>query len=692
MMVLSGILKSTNQTPSHPSATATPDSTSLQKLTSTPYDKGIISPTVTASSSNTDSKGAPYIRAKENLIPLEAEIPDLRELNHSLEALAAIFPDVQVEVFREMLSSFEEESRLAVVTEALLKHKMKYVRGRFRVASKEQERDTAVGNEDEVKQQDSKGHVPVEEKFRSEGYKKAVKTVAYHEFKGLPRSTINAVLAERNHSYTLARPTLVDLSSKSWRFSISSFFSRRKPLTAVEAGHHPLVIWQSAGQVSVIPTIKTTGSPELDKELFDSLIIPLQERALLERDDKDHALALEINNREAEEQEALYDCECCYTSCAFEELSACDIGGHFICFQCIRHAGSEAIFGQGWQRNIDLKSGTLRCLAAMSDECKGCVPQEQVRRAFLENKDEEILRKLDERLIEDNLLKTGLPLIRCPFCNYAEIDEIYLPGSQQSWRFKRLGPSSIYTILFSVLGFGMIPFLLPLCILLSSLFLCLSSKRTFGDYAVDQFKGSMIRLRRRQHGLKFVCQNQRCRRASCISCSKAWNDIHICHESSLLALRTQVELAMSLAIKRTCPRCNTSFVKSSGCNKLTCVCGYQMCYVCRKDLVGSGEGYRHFCEHFRPSGGRRCTECSKCDLYRCEDDEVVVKKAKEKAEKEWMDKEGGVIGGDEKVRKVLEQKWNRGRGVAWWQGGGWWCWTFPNVEQILDTIVEGAIE
>lgn len=693
MMVFSGILKSTNQNTSHPSATVTLDSTSQQPANTSDERSKSTSPTVsaTAASLTTDPVGSPYIRTKENLLPLDAEIPDLRELNHSLEALAAIFPDVQVEVFREMLSSFEEESRLAVVTEALLKHKMKYVRGRYRVASKEKEKEKADGNEDETKLQDSKGIVPVEEKFRSEGYKKAVKTVAYHEFKGLPRSTINAVLAERNHSYTLARPTLVDLSSKSWRFSISSFFSRRKPLTAVEAGHHPLVVWQSSGQGSIMPTIKTTGSPELDKELFDSLITPLQERALLEREEQDHALALEINNHEAEEQEALHDCECCYTAYAFEELSACDIGGHFICFQCIRHAGNEAIFGQGWQRNIDLNGGTLRCLAAMAGECTGCIPQEQVRRAFLEDKGEEILRKLDERLIEDSLLKTGLPLIRCPFCNYAEIDELYLPEAQQSWRLKRLGPSSIYTILIVVLGVGMIPFLLPFCILFSFLSLCLSSKRTFGDYATDQFQESVIRLRRKQHGLKFVCQNQRCGRSSCISCSKAWNDIHICHESSLLALRTQVELAMSLAIKRTCPRCNTSFVKSSGCNKLTCVCGYQMCYVCRKD-IGSGEGYRHFCEHFRPNGGRRCTECSKCDLYRCEDDEVVVKKAKEKAEREWMDKEGGAIGGDEKVRKVLEQKWKRGRDVTWWEGEGWWQWNLPNSEQILDSLVEGVIE
>ena len=124
MMVFSGILKSTNQNTSHPSATATLDSTSQQTATASDDKSKSTSPTASATAASliADPAGSPYLRTKENLLPLDAEIPDLRELNHSLEALAAIFPDVQVEVFREMLSSFEEESRLAVVTEALLKH------------------------------------------------------------------------------------------------------------------------------------------------------------------------------------------------------------------------------------------------------------------------------------------------------------------------------------------------------------------------------------------------------------------------------------------------------------------------------------------------------------------------------------------------------------------------------------------
>ena len=113
----------------------------------------------------------PYIYEEEDLRPLNSEDPELRELNNSVAALAEILPDVQVEVFREMLSSFDEESRLAVVTEALLKSKMKWVRGRYRVAAGKE----AQGERDKAAQTVSQVPVWAEEKFRSADYKKAVK-------------------------------------------------------------------------------------------------------------------------------------------------------------------------------------------------------------------------------------------------------------------------------------------------------------------------------------------------------------------------------------------------------------------------------------------------------------------------------------------------------------------------------------
>jgi hypothetical protein len=676
MMVLSGLLKPSQTTPRRASRTSPPNPAGSSRARHS-------SPEIPPSQ---DSVEPFYIREQEQLEPVSAEEPDLRDLNNSLVALAAIFPDVQVEVFREMLASFDEQSRLAVVTEQVLKQKMHWVRGRYRVVSKEQ----AKAGTPQPDQPENPLLVPLEERFRSAAYKKGVKATMYHEFKGLPRSTINAVLAEFNHSYTLARPTLVSLSSKSWRFSLSSLFLRRKPVSSTEAEHHPLVVWHSTGQGSIIPTLKSTGSAELDEELFNALILPIQQRQRAEREEKDRVFAVELNNKDAEENEALHDCECCFTSTSFEELAACNDGGHCICFRCVRNAVNEAVFGQGWQRNIDLESGTLRCVSAMSDNCQGCIPQELISRAFGEEKNgDEVLRKVDQRLAEDSLLKADLPLVRCPFCNYAEVDELYLPESRRSWRIKRAGLSSLYSLAGVILGIATITFLLPALLILFVMLVLLTSEPLFGSFTTRYFNASVTRLRRRRHGLKFVCQNPTCRRASCMSCSKAWTDIHICHESSLLALRTQVELAMSLAIKRTCPRCNTSFVKSSGCNKLTCICGYQMCYVCRKD-IGDGEGYRHFCEHFRPNGGGGCTECTKCDLYRCEDDEVVVRKAKEEAERQWMEKEGADVN-DEKTKKALEEKITKGSEASWWERGVG-QWKMPTCEQVFDALVGSVIE
>lgn len=671
MMVLSSLLKSSNE--------QAPRSHGRAKRTSPATAHNVQA----ASSEASPSQGRPtYLVDEAQLIPVVSDDPDIRDLNNSLAVLAAIFPDVQLEVFREMLSSFDKESRLAVVTEALLKHKMKWARGRYRVMGKEKTQ-TARGKD--VKP-DNAESVPIEEQFRSAEYKKAVKTVMYQEFKGLSRSTINAILAENNYSYTLARPTLIVLSSKTWRFSLSSLFLRRKPTLPAGAEHHPLVAWQSTANGSISPSLRSTGSPELDRELFLSLILPVQRRTLAELEAEDHELAVEINSQEAEKTNSLYDCECCFTSTTFEQLSACNEDGHFACFQCVRHALKEALFGQGWSRNIDVLTGSLRCLAPKLDDCQGCIPQEHIRRAFADEKGgEDILRKLAERLVEESLLKSQLTLIRCPFCSYAEVDDLYLPELQQSWQVKLKRNFSLYSVMVLIFGAGMIPFLLPFFILFSFLFLVGPYRQFFGDFATETLRASIIRMRRRHHGLKFSCLNPICGRPSCMSCSKPWTDIHICHESSILALRTQVELAMSLAIKRTCPRCNTSFVKSSGCNKLTCVCGYQMCYVCRKD-IGNGEGYRHFCEHFRPNAGRSCTECSKCDLYRCEDDDVVLKKAKEEAERQWMEKEGKGIKDNKDVQKILAEKYQPKKNTSWLQV------RLPKWENVLDTVVERVIE
>jgi hypothetical protein len=609
--------------------------------------------------SHEDMPSSEYIFSEEDLPAPTPAAPDLRELNNCLEALAAVFPTIQLEVFREMLANFDGESRLALVADALLKNHAAWVKGRWRVVDQSvsgRSTATAATAAAEVGVRSSSGVlpgtqqslVPATEVFRSQEYKDAVKTLAAQEFKGLSRSTIRAVLAESNFNYLEARRTLVHLSSKSWRFALSSLFTRRKAVSSAEAEkQHPLVSWRQAHGASpvAVPCLKQTGCSELDRELFEQLIIPLHRRAKQAQEQADHALATSLNSQEAEEQGASHDCACCFTSAPFEAFTSCDRSGHMVCFRCVQHSISEAVFGQGWQRSIDPRSGTLRCPAVDSSDCAGTIASHHIRRALSDQEDgkgADLVDKFDGRLAEASLLASGLPLVRCPFCDYAEVDDIYLPGNEAQLQ---VHVHNAYNLVFLLLCMGVVPFLLPFLLLSALAAILASSKRTVGDYLVAQFRLSVARARRRRRGPKFACQSPRCGAASCMACHKAWVDMHICHESSLVALRTRVEQAMSMAIKRVCPRCSTSFVKTAGCNKLTCPCGYKMCYVCRRDIGGSGDGpdvgYRHFCEHFRPDADSAapCAQCTKCNLWEAEDEEAVLRQAQEEAERKWKEEE-----------------------------------------------------
>ena len=132
----------------------------------------------------------------------------------------------------------------------------------------------------------------------------------------------------------------------------------------------------------------------------------------------------------------------------------------------------------------------------------------------------------------------------------------------------------------------------------------------------------------------FPCQNPECGKESC----------RLCHEISHIPLRcdevekdaevrkrTYIENKMSEALIRNCWKCKKPFLKIDGCNKMTCECGAQMCYICRQPV----RDYSHFYgQGAQPTANQRCPLFS--DNNRLHDSDVA-KGAKE-AKKE-MDKE-----------------------------------------------------
>ena len=590
----------------------------------------------------------------------------LADLNKSLIVLATIFPRISPEVFREMLQIFDGESRLHVITEQLLRYQDEWVKGRWRSVMK----GTGELRYTQVP-------VAVEHRFRRGSYKSAVRTTLYQEFRALGTSKIERVLVDHNFCYTRARLALQGGVSRGWRNNLNVFLPKwLKSSKFTDCDHH-MLIWpknQNFGADSV-PVLKGAGDMELDEELHQNVLLPYLQKSKTERGRKDWEFATTLNEAEAIDANAMYECQCCFSDTTFEQMATCTTDAHIICFRCIKNAVSEALFGQSWARYIENTRGLIRCLALTSDEsCDGCISQNATHRAILQSKGgEEALIKLETRLAEVSLMRAGLNLVHCPFCAYAEVDELYFPPSTLRYRLNTARLK--VTLSLVLLMLNSIPLL--------CLYSVVSCFRLFRELPTmsEMFSASLARLSRSRHrSQRFQCKSPLCSLPSCLICLKIWHDPHVCHESAVLSLRTTIEAARTAALKRTCPHCGLGFIKDSGCNKLTCVCGYAMCYTCRQGLGRGcdGEGYRHFCQHFRPAGGV-CSECNKCDLYMNEDNENLVKMAGALAERDWREKEGmtGVLGIRGDHEKAPRATWLNA-GLTWQDIMYWW------VENVID--------
>lgn len=507
------------------------------------------------------------------------------KLNEYLEILARVFPEADVDDIRERLLKSSAESRLYLVTESLLIIPSKGARP------------------------NPKARLEPAEMFRPQQYQTAVKGLLQNEFKGLSKSTIQAVMMENNHDYRKSRATLTGIAAKSWRFSVSAFFRRKKQEV-----------------VSAVSEQRATGCEELDAELRELGMDKIE--AQIAEDRKISALLDEAEHAAASE---LVGCETCYGDYSWNKIAACSVG-HFICYGCLTRSVQENLYGQG-QSMVGAKS-SIRCIsAAASPTCDACIPPEILVKVI----PEDMLQSMEEKAATENLDRSGMSLIRCPFCSYAEVDELQ-PYCIRQWA--QVCGIFVLLMLYIYLPESTLAFV-PLYLFTSLItpFLPRGSSGIVLDTIKlislhKHWQDAVRRVQLKRRGTLFKCRNERCKRESCIRCSKEWTAFHKCFEKEEDSVRIHVEKAMANAVKRTCPVCRISFVKADGCNKLTCVCGYIMCYICRADI--GKEGYKHFCQHFRQVPGTTCADCDKCDLYVQEDEEAAIREAAMKAEEEYF--------------------------------------------------------
>ncbi|KAG8216970.1 hypothetical protein J3R82DRAFT_7275 [Butyriboletus roseoflavus] len=111
----------------------------------------------------------------------------------------------------------------------------------------------------------------------------------------------------------------------------------------------------------------------------------------------------------------------------------------------------------------------------------------------------------------------------------------------------------------------------------------------------------------------FRCENPGCSAITCRMCKKPDHLPKTCQEveeDKHLDAKHVIEEAMTQALMRSCPKCQKSFIKEMGCNKMTCPGCYTVsCYICRKII---SNGYEHF-SNPPPYSGKM--NKSKCNLW-----------------------------------------------------------------------------
>ncbi|KXS12633.1 hypothetical protein M427DRAFT_157210 [Gonapodya prolifera JEL478] len=502
--------------------------------------------------------------------------------------------------------------------------------------------------------------------FRTEVYQRGVRNHLYNTFPKVAKSTIRAVVAECNHDFIEAHSRLKEMDERSW---VPSFLATLfRPRSSIAEMNHPEVLAD---------------------------IAELERRQCAQEVAGDFDVACTLNRQQYESEGQAIGCACCFSDFPFEDLVACP-AGHLFCRTCISSQINEGLFGQS-----RLNGRPLTCFSI--EACPEVFEDAALQRVL----PPDVFERYARQCVTGILDSAGLPYVICPWCRYAEVDNDredeesrrarsfssrmrrilgwpepppppvihriepaiahaephVLPrryaGRDPEWEFrvKALVWSAVF-FAAPIVTVEVASFLLTIAVWTSCLGpATLRAAIIAAATRLQNFCMMILSSLRQRFGQQRIrparilhCQNTGCSKSSCLECGAEWVGLHRCHEREEESLRLYVERRMTVALLRTCPRCQIHFTKLDGCSHMTCPqCQYHICYICRRDI--STEGYQHFCTHFRPYGGR-CSQCSQCGLYERENDDQVRSEAAARAVDEWLAAHPEVKDGRRMVRQL----------------------------------------
>ncbi|KAG5460736.1 MAG: hypothetical protein BJ554DRAFT_7176, partial [Olpidium bornovanus] len=244
------------------------------------------------------------------------------------------------------------------------------------------------------------GQIEERDFLRPPEYIKGSTEMLCNEFPSAWKSAVRAVMAEVNNDYVESHRRLreIERTTSGWWSRLFSFLKRR-PFDSLEMRF-----------------------PELLRDVGR-----LRAAQMAEQSDRDRKVARAVNKMEYEQAGQLIACSCCFDDFAFEDLCACE-DGHLFCVGCVRRYIAEGLFGAG-----GLRGRPVPCMYSGSD---GNCPRNLPDRVLREVLAPDVYARYCDSVVEEELRRARLKLVRCPFCVYCEVDE-------SSARFRRLRNASV---------------------------------------------------------------------------------------------------------------------------------------------------------------------------------------------------------------------------------------------------------
>lgn len=84
-------------------------------------------------------------------------------------------------------------------------------------------------------------------------------------------------------------------------------------------------------------------------------------------------------------------------------------------------------------------------------------------------------------------------------------------------------------------------------------------------------------------------------------CGKEYHGYSKCN----IPLNEQTEYELKrIGDQCSCPNCKAKIIKQEGCNHMTCICGTEFCYVCKKEYVTDQYGKYSITKHYQDNNAQ----------------------------------------------------------------------------------------